>query len=218
MAADNKTLGRFILDGIPPSPRGVPQVEVSFDIDANGILKVSAKDKATGKEQSIKIEGSSGLSAEEVEKMKKDAELHAEEDKKKKEQVEIRNTADALVFTTEKAMKEAGDKVTAEEKKPVEEKITALKEILKDEKADAEKIKKASQELSEAAQKIGEKLYKAADDAAKATSDQAGGTGKKDEPKDAEVTDDSKKEGTNDASVEPKKDDKGGKPTETDKK
>ncbi|OGJ62012.1 molecular chaperone DnaK, partial [Candidatus Peribacteria bacterium RIFCSPHIGHO2_02_FULL_52_16] len=153
MAADNKTLGRFILDGIPPSPRGVPQVEVTFDIDANGILNVTAKDKATGKEQSIRIEASSGLSKEEIEKMTKDAEAHAEEDKKKKETVEVRNMADTLVFTTEKALKEAGDKITAEEKKPVEEKIEALKNVLKDEKADSEAIKKATQELSEAAQK-----------------------------------------------------------------
>ncbi len=104
MAADNKTLGRFILDGIPPSPRGIPQIEVSFDIDANGILSVTAKDKATGKSQSIRIEASTGLSKEEVEKMAKDAEAHAEEDKKKKELVEARNLADTLVYTTEKAL------------------------------------------------------------------------------------------------------------------
>ena len=110
MAADNKTLGRFMLDGIPPSPRGVPQVEVSFDIDANGILSVKAKDKATGKEQSIRIEASTGLSKEEVEKMAKDAEAHAEEDKKKKEAVEARNLADTLVYTTEKALARRGRK------------------------------------------------------------------------------------------------------------
>ena len=196
MAADNKTLGRFILDGIPPSPRGVPQVEVTFDIDANGILNVTAKDKATGKEQSIRIEASSGLSKEEIEKMTKDAEAHAEEDKKKKETVEVRNMADTLVFTTEKALKEAGDKITAEEKKPVEEKIEALKNVLKDEKADSEAIKKATQELSEAAQKIGEKLYKAAQEASAAkapegqsTADgsQSEASAKDGEPKDAET-------------------------------
>ncbi|MFA6160494.1 MAG: molecular chaperone DnaK, partial [Parcubacteria group bacterium] len=159
MAVDNKTLGRFILDGIPPSPRGIPQVEVTFDIDANGILSVKAKDKATGKEQSIRIEGSSGLSKEEVEKMKKDAEVHAEEDKKKKEVVETKNIADTLIFTTEKAIREAGDKITAEEKKPVEEKIEALKKVKDGD--DIEAIKKASEELSQEAQKIGEKLYKA---------------------------------------------------------
>jgi molecular chaperone DnaK len=165
MAGDNKTLGRFILDGIPPSPRGIPQIEVSFDIDANGILSVKAVDKASGKEQSIKIEGSSGLSKEEIERMKKDAESHAEEDKKKKELVEIRNAADTLVFTTEKAMKDAGDKLTEEEKKPVQEKVEALKEVLKDTNADGEKIKKATEDLSAEAQKIGEKLYKAATEA-----------------------------------------------------
>ncbi|KKP79548.1 MAG: molecular chaperone DnaK [Candidatus Moranbacteria bacterium RIFOXYA12_FULL_35_19] len=174
MAVDNKTLGRFILDGIPPSPRGIPQVEVTFDIDANGILSVKAKDKATNKEQSIRIEGSSGLSKEEVEKMKKDAEVHAEEDKKKKEIVETKNIADTLIFTTEKAIREAGDKITADEKKPVEEKIEALKKV-KD-ADDIEAIKKASEELSQEAQKIGEKLYKASADSAPkdgATSSQA---------------------------------------------
>ncbi len=162
MAADNKTLGRFMLDNIPPAPRGVPQIEVTFDLDANGILNVTAKDKATGKEQSIRIEASSDLTEEEVERMKKEAEAHAEEDKKKAEEVTIRNTADTLVFSTEKALKEAGDKVSAEEKKPVEEKLEALKKLLKDEKASIEDIKKASEELSTAAQAIGEKLYKAA--------------------------------------------------------
>lgn len=191
MAADNKTLGKFILDSIPPAPRGVPQVEVSFDIDANGILNVKAVDKASGKEQSIKIEGSSGLSDEEVEKMKKDAEAHADDDKKKKEEVELRNAAETLVFTTEKAIKDAGDKLTDDEKKPVEEKMEALKVVLKDEKADGEKIKSATEELSEAAQKIGEKLYKIAQEkqAADAKSDDA----KEDGPKDAEVEEDDKK-------------------------
>jgi molecular chaperone DnaK len=191
MAADNKTLGRFILDGIPPAPRGIPQVEVTFDIDANGILSVKAKDKATGKEQSIRIEASTGLSKEEVEKMKKDAELHAEEDKKKKETVETKNMADTLIFTTEKAMKEAGDKVTADEKKPVEEKIEALKKIKDSD--DIEAIKKGTQELSEAAQKIGEKLYKAAADAQAAQAGQtppAGDAPKGEEgPKDGEIKD-----------------------------
>jgi molecular chaperone DnaK len=168
MATDNKTLGRFILDGIPPSPRGIPQVEVTFDIDANGILSVKAKDKATGKEQSIRIEASSGLSKEEIEKMKKDAEIHADEDKKKKEKVETKNMADTLVFTTEKALKDAGDKITTEEKKPVEDAIENLKKVKDGE--DAEAIKKATEELSQAAQKIGEKLYKAATDAAAAQS------------------------------------------------
>jgi len=200
MAADNKALGKFILDSIPPAPRGTPQVEVSFDIDANGILSVKAVDKASGKEQSIKIEGSSGLSEEEVEKMKKDAEAHAEEDKKKKESVEVRNTADTLVFTTEKAIKDAGDKLTDEEKKPVEEKVEALKEVLKDEKADGEKIKKATEELSTAAQAIGEKLYKAAQEAQAKEGGCADGTCE-DGPKEAEVEEsDDKKDNKDDKS------------------
>ena len=160
MATDNKTLGRFILDGIPPAPRGIPQIEVSFDIDANGILSVKAKDKATGKEQSIRIEASAGLSKEEIEKMKKDAEMHAEEDKKKKEIVETKNIADTLIFTTEKALRDAGEKITAEEKKPVEEAIEKLKKIKEGDNID--EIKKATEELSLSAQKIGEKLYKSA--------------------------------------------------------
>ncbi|PID52550.1 MAG: molecular chaperone DnaK [Candidatus Moraniibacteriota bacterium] len=187
MAADNKTLGRFILDSIPPAPRGVPQIEVSFDIDANGILNVKAVDKASGKEQSIKIEGSSGLSEEEIEKMKKDAEAHAEDDKKKKEAVEMRNAAETLVFTTEKALKDAGDKITDEEKKPVEEKIEALKEVLKDENAEMEKIKSATDELSEAAQAIGEKLYKAAQEAQAATENTEDTPKEEGSAKDAEV-------------------------------
>ena len=194
MAADNKTLGRFILDGIPPAPRGIPQVEVTFDIDANGILNVKAVDKASGKEQSIRIEGSSGLTKEEIERMKKDAETHAEEDKKKKERVELRNAADTLVFTTEKAMKDAGDKITDDEKKPVQEKVDALKEVLKNQDADGDAIKKATEELSTEAQKIGEKLYKAAQEAAakekgadNAASGDAAASAADSGPKDAEV-------------------------------
>lgn len=164
MATDNKTLGRFHLDGLPPSPRGIPQIEVKFDIDANGILNVTAKDKATGKEQSIRIEASSGISDEEIEKMRKDAETHAAEDKAKKEMVETRNIADTLIFTTEKALKEAGDKVSEDEKKNIEEKIKALREV-KD-KDDKEAIKKATEELSQSAQKIGEILYKEAQEKA----------------------------------------------------
>jgi molecular chaperone DnaK len=196
MAADSKTLGRFMLDNIPPAPRGVPQVEVSFDLDANGILSVTAKDKATGKEQSIKIEASSDLSDEEIEKMKKDAEAHAEEDKKKAELVTLRNTADTLAFTTEKTLKEAGDKITDEERKPVLEKLEVLKKVLENEKAEGEEIKKASEELSTAAQAIGEKLYKAAQEAeqAKQSSDGKNNSqskadqqaGKDDKVKDAE--------------------------------
>lgn len=157
MAADNKTLGRFILDGIPPAPRGVPQIEVTFDIDANGILHVSAKDKATGKEQKITITGSTGLSEEEIDKMKKEAEAHAEEDKKKRETAEVRNVADSLIFTAEKGLKDAGEKVKGEDRSDIEKKIEDLKKIKDGD--DVEAIKKASEELSQAVQKIGEVMY-----------------------------------------------------------
>ena len=192
MAVDNKSLGRFILDGIPPAPRGVPQVEVTFDIDASGILSVTAKDKATNKSQSIRIEASTGLSKDEIERMKKDAEMHSEEDKRKKELIEARNMADSLVYTTEKAMKDAGDKITAEEKQPVEEAITELNKVKNGD--DLEAIKKATEVLSQAAQKIGEKLYAAATDSANASSSQAGepqseGEPTAEAPKDAEVED-----------------------------
>ncbi|PIS08386.1 molecular chaperone DnaK, partial [Candidatus Berkelbacteria bacterium CG10_big_fil_rev_8_21_14_0_10_33_10] len=160
MANDNRSLGRFILDGIPPSPRGIPQIEVTFDIDANGILNVKAIDKATNKEQSIRIEASSGLSEEEIEKMRKDAEAHAEEDKKKKELAETRNLAEQLIFTTEKVLKDAGDKVTPDEKRPVEDAVMKLKGVKDGD--DLETIKKSTEELSTAVRKIGEKLYSAA--------------------------------------------------------
>jgi len=160
MATDNKTLGRFILDGIMPAPRGVPQVEVSFDIDANGILNVSAKDKATNKSQSIRIEGSAGISKEEIERMKKDAEMHASEDKKKQEVIEIKNSADALVYTCEKTIREAGDKIKPEDKKTLEGKMSALKEVQKTD--NIEDIKAKTQDLSQTVQKIGAELYKQA--------------------------------------------------------
>ncbi len=158
MAQDNKTLGKFMLDGIPSAPRGTPQIEVSFDIDANGILNVSAKDKATSKTQSIKIEGSSGLSKDEVEKMKKDAELHASEDKKKQEGIEAKNLGDSLIYTSEKTLKDGGDKVGADMKKDAETKIAALKETLKTD--NVEDVKAKTKELSELMQKIGAELYK----------------------------------------------------------
>ena len=162
MATDNKALGRFMLDGIPPAPRGVPQIEVKFDLDANGVLNVSAKDKGTSKEQSIRIEASSGLSDEEIEKMKKDAEAHADEDKKKREMIDIKNTADTMVYTTEKMMKDVEEKkieVTDEEKQKVNDALVKMKEVK--EKDDIEEIKKVSEELSTAAQAIGVKMYQA---------------------------------------------------------
>jgi len=158
MAPDNKTLGRFILDGIPPAQRGIPQVEVSFDIDSNGIINVSAKDKASNKTQSIRIEGSIGISKEEIEKMKKEAELYIEEDNKKKEAIEIRNLAENLIYTCEKTLKEASGKVTSDQKKDVEEKIEALKKIKDSD--NIEEIKSKTQNLSQAIQKISADLYK----------------------------------------------------------
>lgn len=158
MAGDNKSLGRFILDGIPPAPRGMPQVEVKFDIDANGILNVTAKDKASGKEQKITIQGGTGLSKDEVEKMVKDSEAHASEDKKRKEEVEARNLADGLCYTAEKALKDAGDKVPADVKKEVEDKVKAVKDVLQT--ASAEDLKKKTEELSTSMQKIGQYMNK----------------------------------------------------------
>jgi molecular chaperone DnaK len=153
MASDNKSLGRFMLEGIPPAPRGMPQVEVTLDVDANGILSVKAKDKATGKEQSVRIEARSSLSKEDIEKMKQDAELYAEEDKKKREVVEVKNLADQMIYTAEKAVKDAGDKITDDIKKEVEEKVTALRQV-KDGQ-DIAATKTATEALSTAMQKIG---------------------------------------------------------------
>ena len=153
MAADNKSLGRFILEGIPPAPRGMPQVEVTFDIDANGIVNVKAKDKTSGKEQSIRIEARSSLSKEEIEKMKKDAEAHADEDAKKREAVETKNIAETLAYTAEKALKDAGDKVPADVKGNVEGAIKDARDAIA--KGDMESIKKSTEKLSEAMQKIG---------------------------------------------------------------
>ncbi|MBI3385140.1 molecular chaperone DnaK [Candidatus Gottesmanbacteria bacterium] len=157
MSPDNKSLGRFILDGIPPAPRGVPQIEVTFDIDANGILNVTAKDKATGKAQTIKITGSTGLSKEEIEKMTKEAELHASEDKAKKDKVDTRNQADSLLFTAEKTIKDLGEKVAPEVKKEMEEKTAALKSIL--DTGTKEDLEAKSKDLSEALQKVGSAMY-----------------------------------------------------------
>ena len=181
LASGNKTLGRFILDGIPPSPRGMPQVEVSFDIDANGILSVAAKDKATGKSQSIRIEASSGLSKDEIERMKKDAEAHGAEDKKKREQIEVRNAADSLIYSSEKALRDAGDKASEEVKSTVNSKIDALKKVKDGD--NIEDIKKASGELSQELSKIGEAMYKTGTEGPGST-----GTGGE-KPKDVESED-----------------------------
>ena len=159
MASDNKSLGRFILDGVPPAPRGMPQVEVTFDVDANGILNVKAMEKSSGKTQTIRIEASSGLSKDDIEKMKKDAELHADEDKKKKDAVEVKNTADMAIFTAEKEVKEYEAKIPADVKDDVNAKVSALKAV-KD-GSDLEAIKKATQDLSTSMSKIGEALSKA---------------------------------------------------------
>lgn len=179
MASGNKTLGRFILSGLPMAPRGVPQVEVKFDIDVNGILNVSATDKASGKSQNITIQGSTGLSKDEIERMKLDAEQHAEEDRKVKERVEHQNLADTMIYTSEKMLKEAGDKVTAEERKEVEDKIVALKAVKDGD--DHEAIKRAADELSSAAQKVGAKMYQASGGASTGAQEP-----KKNEPVDAE--------------------------------
>jgi len=158
MASDNRTLGKFMLDGIPPSPRGMPQIEVTFDLDANGILKVTAKDKATGKSQDITITASSALSKEEIDRMQKEAQAHAEDDRKKKEMIELRNQADSVVYQTEKTIKEFGDKVPADIKKQIEEKLAAVKST-KD-GSDVAALKKVLDELSDSVQKIGAELYK----------------------------------------------------------
>ena len=160
MAANNKTLGRFELVGIPPAPRGVPQIEVTFDIDANGIVNVSAKDQATGKEQSIQITASSGLAQEEIDQLIKDAEMHAEDDKKKRELVEARNSADALIYSTEKSIKDLGDKVDSDTRSKVEESITALRKAMEGE--DAAEIKRINDELTQASHKLAEAMYQQA--------------------------------------------------------
>src|SRR5256885_2183036 len=160
LSRDNKNLGTFHLDGIPPAPRGVPQIEVTFDIDANGILHVSAKDLGTGKEQKISITGSSGLSKEEIEKMQREAEAHAEEDKKAKEAIEIKNNADNLAYQCEKQLKELGDKISGDKKKQVEDAIAAVREAI--EKNDTEAMKRAYDDLQNKFQEVSAELYKQA--------------------------------------------------------
>lgn len=173
MAADNKSLGRFILDGIPPSPRGVPQIEVTFDMDANGILTVTAKDKATGKTQNIKITGAVGLSEDEVKRMQEEAEKHKEEDKKKAETIQARNQADAMVNAAEKALKDAGDKAPAEVKTKVEEKVKAVKDVLAKEGAGKDELEVATKDLSDTLSQIGQAMYGSAEQSSK----EAGGAG-----------------------------------------
>jgi molecular chaperone DnaK len=188
MAADNKILGQFDLVGIPPAPRGVPQVEVTFDIDANGIVNVSAKDKATNKEQQIRIQASGGLSEGDIEKMVKDAEAHAEEDKKRKAAVEAKNHGEALVHSTEKALAEHGSKVAEAERSAIENALADLKEALKGD--DSAAIQAKTNALAQASMKLGEAMYKQAEGAQPAdTSESAtGADGKKEDVVDAEFT------------------------------
>ena len=157
MAATNKTLGRFQLVGIPPAPRGLPQIEVTFDIDANGIVSVSAKDMGTGKEQSIKITASSGLSEEEIDSLIKDAEIHAEEDQKKRELIDARNMADSMIYSTEKSVKEVGDKLDDATKENITQAIDNLKKAAEGE--DIEEIKRLTEELTQASHKLAETMY-----------------------------------------------------------
>ncbi len=182
MAANNKTLGRFELVGIPPAPRGVPQIEVTFDIDANGIVNVSAKDNATGKEQSIQITASSGLSQEEIEQAVKDAELHADEDLKKKDLVEARNHADSLIYSTEKSIKDLGDKVDADTKGKVETAIESLRKVLDSDNVD--EIKRLSEELTQASHKLAEAMYQQASSSGPEGQPSGGESAKASEPED----------------------------------
>jgi molecular chaperone DnaK len=194
MSSDNKTLGRFMLDGIPPAPRGVPQIEVSFDIDANGILHVGAKDKATGKENKITIKANSGISEEEIQKMVRDAEVNAAEDKKKVETVQSKNQGDAMVHSTRKSLTEYGDKLEAGEKDKIEAAIKAVEEAIKGD--DKELIEAKTNELMTASQKLGEKMYAdmqaqqgAAGAAGTAGAGAAGGEAPKSDPSNPDVVD-----------------------------
>ncbi|MBL8586758.1 MAG: molecular chaperone DnaK [Bradyrhizobiaceae bacterium] len=193
MAADNKLLGQFDLVGIPPAPRGVPQIEVSFDIDANGIVNVSAKDKATAKEQQIRIQASGGLSPTDIDRMVKDAESHAEEDKKRKAAVEAKNHAEALVHSTEKALAEHGSKIAENERRMIEDAMSDLREALKGDDADA--IAAKTNTLAQASMKLGEAMYKQSQEGGGGSGGEAGGGAKKEDVVDAEFTevDDDKK-------------------------
>ncbi|WP_374630033.1 Hsp70 family protein, partial [Pannonibacter indicus] len=193
MAADNKMLGQFDLVGLPPAPRGVPQIEVAFDIDANGIVNVSAKDKGTGKEQQIRIQASGGLSDADIEKMVKDAEAHADEDKKRRELVEARNQGESLMHSTEKSLKDYGDKVSADDKASIESAIAALKTALTTE--DVADIQSKTQALAEVSMKLGEAMYKASQAEAEGGEDAGASSAQDDDVVDAdfeEVKDDKK--------------------------
>ncbi len=187
LAKDNKSLGTFTLEGIPPAPRGVPQIEVTFDIDANGILTVSAKDKATGKEQQIKITGSSGLSEEEIQKMIQEAEAHKEEDRKRKELIEARNQADALAYQTEKSLKEVGEAISPEERAQIEAALNDLKAVLKDENATKEQIEAKVQALTQVSHKLAEAMYKKEQGGAEAAQGEQKKGGGEEDVIDAEV-------------------------------
>jgi molecular chaperone DnaK len=186
MAADNKLLGQFDLVGIPPAPRGVPQIEVAFDIDANGIVNVHAKDKGTGKEQQIRIQASGGLSEADIEKMVKDAEAHADEDKKRKAAVEAKNHGEALVHSTEKALSEHGSKIGDADRSAIENAIADLKEALKGD--DAEAIAQKTNTLAQASMKLGEAMYTQQTEAGAPGGDAASGEAGKDDVVDAEFT------------------------------
>jgi len=185
MAEDNRLLGQFNLEGLPPAPRGIPQIEVKFDIDANGILNVSAKDLGTGKEQSVRIEQSSGLNEAEIEKMRKDAELHADEDKKKRSLAEARNVADSMVYNVEKLIKEHGDKLKDSDKAPLESAMTKVREAAKSDNVDA--IKSATGELEQASHALSKVLYESQQAGAAGGQPQGAADGAK--PGDEEVVD-----------------------------
>jgi molecular chaperone DnaK len=192
MSADNKSLGKFVLDGIAPAPRGVPQIEVTFNIDANGILNVTAKDKGTGKEQSITIQNSGNLSKEDIEKAQKDAETHADEDKKKREAIEARNVLENAIYQAEKMPTEYKDKISQEDKKTIEEAVAEAKKHQASE--DKEELENASKELMEKIQAIGAKLYEAAAKEEKPAEEGEKSEDKKDdEPVEGEVVDEKEK-------------------------
>ncbi len=202
MASDNKTLGKFILDGIPPAPRGIPQIEVTFSIDANGILNVSAVDKATGKEQKITITASTGLSDDEIQKMVDEAAKHAKEDKEKKERAEVRNDAESMIFSTEKLLKDLGEKIDKDDKKKAEEAIKEVKEEIEKEDFDMESLKKKNEKLTEVVQKLSEKLYAEAAKEAKKEEEK-----KKDGDKDKKDHDDDDDDDDDHENKKKKKDD-----------